>query len=373
MTPSGSAPAEAPPAKTAPTKTAPAKAPAKASGPGFVPLLLGGLVAGAIGFVIATFAAPRPEAVATVDPARVEALEADIAALEATPAPEVDLADIEGAQADLASRFDELTARVAALEAPQEAAPQEQATGEDVAPSPRIEELQAGLDGLSQDVSDLASQVETLGGAVEDRGAEVSAQGETLTALQGDVTALRDDLTPRVAAVETGLAEANERASSVVSDAEALARESARNQVRLALQSGAPFADPLAILGDDAPEALAGSAETGVPAQAALIDAFPALSREALRAARAAAPAAGVGSLFQNAFNPRSLSPREGDDPDAVLSRAEAAVREGDLTSALSEIETLPEDARAVLDPWTQQAKARAAALAAADEYLQDG
>ena len=153
--------------------------------------------------------------------------------------------------------------------------------------------------------------------------------------------------------------------------ASALAREAARNQIRLALQSGAPFAEPLAVLGDP-PAALAENAETGVPSQSDLIAEFPDLSRAALRTARTT-EAAGVGSLFRNAFNPRSLEPQQGSDPDAVLSRAEAAVREGDLETALTEIEALPAEVQAVLQDWTTRARARAAALAAADDYLQDG
>ena len=45
----------------------------------------------------------------------------------------------------------------------------------------------------------------------------------------------------------------------------------------------------------------------------------------------------------------RSLDPREGDDPDAILSRAEAAVSAGDLATALTEIAALPEPAQTAM------------------------
>ena len=46
-------------------------------------------------------------------------------------------------------------------------------------------------------------------------------------------------------------------------------------------------------------------------------------------------------------------------DPDAILSRAEAAVRDGRLTDALAEIDTMPEQARAALDEWAGKARQR--------------
>ncbi|CTQ49679.1 COG4223 family protein [Jannaschia donghaensis] len=322
-------PARSDAAPTSPTTSAPEE-PTR-SGAGFVPLLLGGVLAGAIGFIIATLMAGNPEETTSFDPTRLESLAAEVDALKAADAPNVDLSGVEAAQAALSERLDALAARVDAIGT--------DANGQ-----------QAGADGPA--VADLQSRIAALG---------------------DELATLRDDLTARVTTVEDGLAEANSLAVSVESEAEALAREAARNQVRLALQSGAPYAEPLSVLGGDAPEALAASAETGVPSQADLMSNFPDLSRDALRAARASEPAAGVGSLFQNAFNPRSLQPREGDDPDAVLSRAEAAVRNGDLDAALTEIEALPDDARAVLDDWIQRANARATALAAADDYLQDG
>lgn len=344
-----------PAAAAAPASPArPDPAPATASGdarkgPGFFPLLLGGVVAGGIGFAAATWGVPQPEW-ATSDDARIDALAAELEALKAAEVPTFDAAGLEAAQADLSTRLDALSNRVDALEA-----------------APVAEPAPSDADGTTEAAAAPAAPDAPVAPTFDDRAlrAEIASVAE-------DITALDAALTPRVTALEEAVSEADARNTSAVDEAQALAREAARNQVRLALQSGAPFAEPLAVLGD-APEALASVAETGVPAQAVLIDAFPDLSRDALRAARASAPSTGVGSLFQNAFNPRSLTPREGNDPDAVLSRAEAAVRDGDLALALSEVETLPDDAKAVLAPWISRVETRAAALLAADAYLQDG
>jgi hypothetical protein len=63
----------------------------------------------------------------------------------------------------------------------------------------------------------------------------------------------------------------------------------------------------------------------------------------------------------------RSLLPREGDDPDAVLSRVEAAVGDGRLSDALAEIELLPDVAKDKLSDWAAQVTRRKEAVAAAE------
>jgi hypothetical protein len=61
----------------------------------------------------------------------------------------------------------------------------------------------------------------------------------------------------------------------------------------------------------------------------------------------------------------RSLTPQDGDSPDAVLSRVEAAVQNGDLSAALTQIDALPENGKAELTEWSEKAKARNDALQA--------
>ena len=67
----------------------------------------------------------------------------------------------------------------------------------------------------------------------------------------------------------------------------------------------------------------------------------------------------------------RSLDPQEGDSPDAILSRAEAALRDGRLTDALAEIGSLPEQGRAELSDWVARAEMRQTAVAAAEQLTQ--
>ncbi|MCB2133097.1 MAG: hypothetical protein KDE02_09510, partial [Rhodobacteraceae bacterium] len=67
----------------------------------------------------------------------------------------------------------------------------------------------------------------------------------------------------------------------------------------------------------------------------------------------------------------RSLTPRAGDDPDAILSRADAALKAGDLAAAIDEIAALPEGGKAVMAEWVGLAQRRMAALAAVSALAQ--
>ena len=124
------------------------------------------------------------------------------------------------------------------------------------------------------------------------------------------------------------------------------------------------------------PEALSANAESGIATQGSLIETFPSVARAALSAARSDATenAEGtnrVATFFANQLGARSVAPREGDDPDAVLSRAEAAVRDGNLDTALSELSALPEAAQAAVADWQASASTRLEAKTAADALVQ--
>jgi len=120
------------------------------------------------------------------------------------------------------------------------------------------------------------------------------------------------------------------------------------------------------------PPVLAEAAEGGVATRANLTEAFPDAARAALAVARKAEADGGLAGFVKSQLGARSLEPRDGDDPDAVLSRAEAAVREGRLADAIAEIDTLPEAARAEMSDWLARATTRREALAAAETLAAD-
>jgi hypothetical protein len=123
----------------------------------------------------------------------------------------------------------------------------------------------------------------------------------------------------------------------------------------------------------DVPEALSAAAETGVSTLEELQSTFPAAARAALPIAIRDTAGEGtmnrVTAFLQSQVGGRSLEPQEGDSPDAVLSRAEAALRDGDLSGVVAELAALPEEAQSVMADWTSSAETRIAALEAMDAF----
>jgi hypothetical protein len=310
---------EKPKSEASSPKPATAATPEPAQQSSFLPLALGGLVAGVIGFAVATFTAPQQDnafaSQMAAQSSTIDRLEQRIANL-----PETDLGEIEAALAALTARLEALEARPAAVAPP---------TGD-------------------------------------------------VSAVTGDIDALRAQIAEMTSAAQTELSNARAAADAIEANAAAAARNAASRaalaRVQTALESGAPIGAALgdleAATGSPAPEALV-AAQDGVPTLASLQEQFPEAARAALATARtegvAGEDTSGLVAFLRNQFDVRSTAPREGNDTDAVLSRAEAAVRTGRLSDALAEISALPEVARAAMSDWLDQAEARASAVAAAD------
>ncbi|WP_370230935.1 COG4223 family protein, partial [Cognatishimia sp.] len=153
---------------------------------------------------------------------------------------------------------------------------------------------------------------------------------------------------------------------------QALAR-AALTRVLSALDAGQSFRAPLNDLvtatGTPAPAALDSLADTGAPSLATLQSQFPEAARAALAAARTTEEQTGNRflSFMKTQLGARSVTPHDGDDADAVLSRAEAALTSGNLTDALAEIAALPDAAQAQIAQWADLARTRQDALAAGE------
>lgn len=351
----GVVPAQAEPVRTEPV--APPK-PAPAPAPSAFPLVLGGLIAGAAGFLIATFAVPEgwpnPPSDAPVvasDPettARVESLSGELAALterlDNLPEPTTEVVATESV--DLTPLIDRLDTI-------------EGETGG----------LRDAISSLEQAASELSARVDEIA----ERPAIVSPDGSA--AMEAQLETFRRDLDAVTEAARAEIEEAQSRASQIEAEAAAAAADAARNaamaDIRAALESGEPFADALGALGD-APDALTSVATEGVASMASLQNGFPDAARSALQEVQTvpedASTADRMASFLRRHTNARSLAPREGDDPDAVLSRAEAALASGDVPAALAELDALPDDAKAALQDWIDAASARANAVAAMNE-----
>ena len=146
-----------------------------------------------------------------------------------------------------------------------------------------------------------------------------------------------------------------------------------------ALESGAPFAFAIAEFANDVgvlPQALLAAAPYGVPTTAALERDFADQARAALILARKAGSEtpenagniSGAGRLsnfLQNQLGMRSVTPRQGNDPDAVLSRAEAAIEAGQVAETLTILTALPPAAHTSMASWIERAELRRAAQSA--------
>ena len=122
------------------------------------------------------------------------------------------------------------------------------------------------------------------------------------------------------------------------------------------------------ILRLNVPEVLSANAQLGVASLNKLQDEFPKLARVSLQAARREGDGTGFGAFLKAQLGFRSLFPREGTSPDAVLSRAEASVAAGNLQVALVELIDLPKSGQLVLQDWSERARTRLSVLNALSE-----
>jgi len=143
------------------------------------------------------------------------------------------------------------------------------------------------------------------------------------------------------------------------------------------MQSGAAFAGPLGeietLSGQDAPEALTTAAE-GVATARELIRGFGRAAKGAkagILSAEAGDDVLGqAGARLESMLAGRPKSEQDGSGQDAILSRIEARLQDGDLAAALAEAESLPDAGQAGMGDWLARLKARVAAEEAAEAYI---
>lgn len=316
---------------------------------GFFPLLLGGIVAAAIGFGAARYVLPEgwPWPGATDD-----TLAQDVAAQGtriddlAGTVDGIDLTPIEDRVAGLGDAMDTITTRLDEI-------------------ATRLDETTDRLDTLEQ-----RPIVQADG---EDGGA-TSALAAELRDLQSSVEAQRAELDALIAEAQAQEEQAQADAQQAETAAQQALARAALARIQTALDTGSDFSGAVTDLRDtgvDVPAALA-DATGGVPTLAELQAEFPEAARPALSAARrSSGEADGLGGFLRTQLGVRSLEPQEGESPDAILSRAEAALRDGRLADTLAELNTLPPEGQTVMSDWIARAETRQNAVAAANELTQ--
>ena len=390
--------ATAPDTRTTPAQTAPARDSAQSAPPprrSAFPMFLGGVVAAGLGAGATWYAAEEgwiamgPEVDMSAQDARIDALRGDLATLQdqvaaqaqqETVAPD-DLAAamerLDGQIAETRDSFGDLRDDIAAdldsvSAARSEAQEIGQAMGNLLQRLERAEASLADLAGIDQALSDQGAALDQSMSALAVRVAAIQGAQD---ALQADIDEVRTLAESRIedvrAAAEAAAAEADQRAAR----AEAIA---ALDTIEAALQSGSGFAPALArveAVESDLPDALQASAGSGVATLPGLQEDFSRASRAGLTAALQGMDSETttdrLGNFLRSQIGARSLAPREGDDPDAVMSRAAHAVDAGDIATALQELDALPAAGQAAMSDWITAARTRLDALAGLDALKQ--
>ena len=395
---------------------------------GFLPVFLGGIVAALLGFTASRMG--LPEGIESALPPSLQQPDyaTPIAALEDTTATQTDQLTETGQQVtDLGGRLDSLSTQISdvdgkveAIEIPDITPLQDGIAGltDDIAAiresieaaraeaAQGVENLTLRHDSLDVRVSTLekrpiaenlsddaiAAYERELDGVRRDLAAErdtvreefdalIAEQGERMTGIVNDERARIDALLAEAQAMVDDAKLVSEQTAQIQVEANraqvVAAAQSAIALVRGALNEGQPYADnlaPISEAGLEIPAALSDPAPDGVATQGTLLADFPAAARDALDAARHADPEStrGLGAFLKRELGARSTTPQEGDDADAILSRAEAALKREDLSTALTELQALPDPAAEAMANWVELATVRRDALAALDAVAAD-
>lgn len=316
------------------TETGPAPAPPPpviVKRGGFVPVVLGGVVAAAIGAGAVIYALPH--------------LPPQLSGLLPQPPQQTDL------QAALDAKLAAQTKKIDAL-------------GEELASLKSATPPAPDLSGVKSVLDQITADVEANKSAIADLGQQIKALPQ-----QGDGSS-QAQIEAAAKAAEDRIKQAEAQAEQLKAQSEAAAKaamvQAAAARAKAALEMGAPLGPALADLsaaGASVPAAL--SAE--IPSLQSLQQSFPDAARAALAAARRTKAGTTlsdrIGAFLLAQTGARSVAPREGNSPDAILSRAQADVDAGRLGAALDEISKLPDVAQAPLSDWVAKAKTRLAAI----------
>lgn len=305
--------------------------------------------------------------------ADVEELETRIAALESGLGGQV-----SSVQAELAASIEQSAAANAELAARLEASEavlSNLESADAAALATRIDDAEAALAGLREELRALTAAPGVEGGSVSD--AAISGLRAELSAInQNAAKALEDRVAPleqEVATIDARLDAAEAQVAAGAASGREGATSAAFAVLSATVNSAAPYEKELetftAVSGVDAPEALQASAAAGAPSLTSLRATFPDAATAAISAATKAAAGEGYAeqalAWVKSQVAIRPVDEEEGDAPAAVLSRADARLNEGALKAALAELDALPTVSKDAMSGWVARAQARASVDAA--------
>ncbi len=311
---------------------------------GLLGFMLGGAIVAGAGFGVAKYGFPETgaaDAIAALQ-TQIEAKASNDAALRAQIE---DLAARTGSATPDAGLADRLAAVEKALTPPPDT---------------------AALEARMTTLEDRLTAIEAASAGGEGAPAvALAAMDREMKALRSEIEAQKGAGSALTADIEAASAAAQGRLDAAEAAAQAAAKQAALSHVRAAFESGAPLGpalEGLKAMGAEVPKALS-IAVDGLPTLLALQDSFAEPAREALDASIRADMGEGwadrLSAFLRSQSGARSLTPREGADPDAVLSRAEAAVRRGDLQASLAELASLPPAGAEAMAAWVADATRR--------------
>jgi hypothetical protein len=267
--------------------------------------------------------------------ARLERLEAQIAALSARPVPVADTT----AMNNVASRLAKIEA---ALATPQ--APAAKADAEEIAA------LRGRLDELAALARNAQSRAESAAASAD--AAQKSSQTATAEAARA---AQADDKASRRAVAANALRAAVERSEVFVAELAAARSLAGDSKILAPLE---PFA------------------AQGIPSASAMTRDLAAIVPAMLRLNSATTPDAGILDKLQaNAerlVRVRPVGDAAGDDTSSIIARVENRAAQNDIDGALSELMKLPATIRAPAENWIKTAEQRKAAIGASRQFARD-
>ena len=212
-------------------------------------------------------------------------------------------------------------------------------------------DVNAAVAPISEDLTALGKRLTALEAAPV---TEAIVSPEATAAYERQLAEMQTLLTDEIERLQEAktTAKATQQAAEKVTD---------MSRLQEAVNSGVPFGSLIDDLSIDVPEVVKVAAAQGVTTLPQLAADFEDAADVAIvETAKSDTENQSWSTRFlRTQLGLRSLSPKEGSSPDAILSRAQQAVRDNDLSVALTEISTLPDVGQAVMATWVAKAQTR--------------
>ena len=229
--------------------------------------------------------------------------------------------------------------------------------------SKTLDDLKVRVESIEMLTADMSQLVAKL----EKRPVNATLSTEVIAAYNSEVTKLIETMAAQRKKVVNLLGEATAKKAQ----ASKIERRTQANltftAIQTAFKTGESFATELnefsKLTNAQIPADLQKIASEGVQRLEALTHTFPEVARAAIAAERSGNSYDGtIQSLLgflKSQVQARSVTPKEGTDADAVLSRAEAALRDGKLDKAVEELQALQSPAKEAMAEWQAEAQQR--------------